>query len=57
MQEKGVTGEYSVSLLQELLTQRSQWTKERQDLICQLEAITEQVCNYYTLKLLYNKER
>lgn len=47
IQEKSVTGEYSISLLQELLTQRSQWTKERQDLIHQLEIVTEQVTFYH----------
>ena len=39
-----MTGEYSVSLLQELLTQRNQWTEERQDLVHRLEVITDQVC-------------
>ena len=42
--EKNVAGEYSVSLLQELLTQRTQWNKEKQDLVHQLEIVTEQVC-------------
>lgn len=46
MQRRSVTGEYSVSLLQELLIQRSQWNNERQDLIHQLEVITEKVNPY-----------
>jgi len=41
-----VSGEYSVSLLQELLSQRTHWNEEKQELIHQLEVSTQQVYHY-----------
>ena len=41
-----MSGEYSVSLLQELLSQRTHWNEEKQELIHQLEISTQQVNHY-----------
>ena len=42
-----MSGEYSVSLLQELLSQRTHWNEEKQELIHQLEVFTQQVTECY----------
>lgn len=44
-----MSGEYSVSLLQELLSQRTHWNEEKQELVQQLEVSTQQVGSIYGL--------